>query len=138
LQEELGWRGYALPRLIDRWSSVSAALGLGVAWACWHLPLYALDAGDQERAPLAAFLISVVALSVVYTWFWTVTGGSLLVALLLHSSTNAAGVILLRDARSDFGPSILATCLIVSLALAAARHLRAGGRDLATPGGTGP
>ncbi len=133
LQEELGWRGYALPRLMDRWSSVRAALGLGVAWACWHLPLYAIDAGDQERAPLAAFLISVVALSVVYTWFWTVTSGSLLVALLLHSSTNAAGVILLRDARSDFGPSILATFLTVSLAVAAARHLRAGGRGLAKP-----
>ena len=133
LQEELGWRGYALPRLIDRWSSVPAALVLGVAWACWHLPLYAIDTGNQERAPLAAFLISVVALSVVYTWFWTVTSGSLLVALLFHSSTNAAGVILLRDARSDFGPFILATFLTVILAVAAARQLRAGGRDLAKP-----
>lgn len=100
---------------------------LGVAWACWHLPLYAIAAGGQERAPLAAFLISVVALSVLYTWFWTVTSGSLVVALLLHSSTNAAAVILLRDARSDFGPSILATFLTVSLAVAAARNLRAVG-----------
>ena len=133
LQEELGWRGYALPRLIDRWSSVPAALVLGVAWACWHLPLYAIDAGDQERAPLVAFLISVVALSVVYGWFWTVTSGSLLVALLLHSSTNAAGVILLRDARFDFGPSILATFLTVIVAVAAARHLRGGGRNPAKP-----
>ena len=133
LQEELGWRGYALPRLIERWSSVPAALVLGVAWACWHLPLYAIAAGGQERAPLAAFLISVVALSVLYTWFWTVTSGSLVIALLLHSSTNAAAVILLRDARSDFAPSILGTFLTVGLAVAAARHLRAGGRALAKP-----
>lgn len=133
LQVELGLGGYALPRLIERWSSVRAALVLGVAWACWHLPLYAIAAGGQERAPLAAFLISVVALSVLYTWFWTATSGSLVVALLLHSSTNAAAVILLRDARSAFGPSILATFLTVSLALAAACQLRAGGRNLAKP-----
>ena len=133
LQEELGWRGYALPRLIERWSSVPAALVLGVAWACWHLPLCAIAAGGQERAPLAVFLISVVALSVLYTWFWTVTSGSLVIALLLHSSTNAAAVILLKDARSDFAPSILATFLTAILAVAAARHLRAGGRALAKP-----
>lgn len=132
LQEELGWRGYALPRLVDRWGGVPAALVLGVPWACWHLPLYAMDAGGQERAPLVAFLISVVALSVLYAWFWTATGGSLVVALLLHSATNAAGVVLLRDARSDFGPSVIATVLTVSLAAGAAHHLRHGWRDLAT------
>ncbi|MGI8729905.1 MAG: CPBP family glutamic-type intramembrane protease [Solirubrobacteraceae bacterium] len=51
LQEELGWRGYALPRLLDRWSAVPAALLVGVAWALWHLPLYAIVDG-QERTPL--------------------------------------------------------------------------------------
>ena len=123
LQEELGWRGYALPRLLDRWSSVRAALVLGLAWACWHVPLYAMDTAGQTRAPLAAFLISVVAQSVLYAWFWRVTSGSLLIALLLHSATNAAGVVLLKDARSDFGPAVLATVLTVALAAAAARHL---------------
>ncbi len=126
LQEELGWRGYALPRLIDRWSSVAASLVLGAAWASWHLPLYAMNAGGQERAPLAAFLISVVAMSVIYAWFWSATGGSLLIALLLHSATNSAGVILLKDARSDFGPSIVATVLTIGLAAVAACHLRGG------------
>lgn len=123
LQEELGWRGFALPRLLDRWSSLRASLVLGVAWACWHLPLYAMDAGGQERAPLAVFLISVVSLSVLYTWFWVVTGGSLLIALLLHSATNTAAVVLLRDARSDFGPVIVATVPTVVLAAVAAQHL---------------
>ncbi len=126
LQEELGWRGYALPRLLGRWSSVRAALVLGVAWACWHLPLYAIDSGGQERLPLAVFLISVVAQSVLYTWFWVVTGGSLLIAILLHSATNVAGVVLLKDARSDFGPAVLAAVLTVTLAVAAARHLQGG------------
>ena len=123
LQEELGWRGYALPRLIDCWGAVPASLVLGAAWACWHVPLYAIAAGGPERAPLAVFLISVVALSILYTWFWLSTGGSLLIALLLHSATNVAGVLLLRHARSDFGPLIIATGLTVALAAVAVRHL---------------
>ncbi len=123
LQEELGWRGFALPRLLDRWSSLRASLVLGVAWACWHLPLYAMDAGDQERVPLAVFLISVVSLSVLYTWFWVATGGSLLIALFLHSATNTAAVVLLKDARSDFGPVIVATLATGVLAAVAAQHL---------------
>jgi hypothetical protein len=82
-----------------------------------------MDAGDQERAPLAAFLVSVGALSVLYTWFSVVTDGSLLIALLLHSATNTAAVVHLKDARSDFGPVIVATVLTVVLAAVAARHL---------------
>ncbi len=124
LQEELGWRGYALPRLLRRWSSVRASLVLGVAWACWHLPLYGLDAGGQERAPLVLFLVSVVALSIVYTWLWLSTGRSLLIAVLLHSAINVAGVLLLRDAGSDFGPVAVATVFTIALAAVAARHFR--------------
>ena len=124
LQEELGWRGYALPRLLRRWSSVFASLVLGVAWACWHLPLYAFATDGQERAPVVLFLVSVVALSIIYTWLWLSTGGSLVVALLFHSASNVAGVLLLRDAGSDFGPVALATVFTIALAAVAARHLR--------------
>ncbi len=123
LQEELGWRGFALPRLLRRWGSVRAALVLGVAWTCWHLPLYAIATGGQDRMPLPVFLVSVVGLSVLYTWFWVLTGGRLLVALLLHSATNAAGIKLLKEARSDFGPVIVATAFTIALAGAAAFHL---------------
>jgi membrane protease YdiL (CAAX protease family) len=48
LQEELGWRGYALPRLLSRWGGVRASLVLGAAWACWHIPLYGLDGADPN------------------------------------------------------------------------------------------
>ena len=85
-------------------------------------PLYAIDTGGQDRTPLAVFLVSVVALSVVYTWFWVLTG-RLLVALLLHSATNVAGVVLLKNAGSDFGPVIVATAFTIALAGVAARHL---------------
>ncbi len=123
LQEELGWRGYALPRLLDRWGGVRASLVIGVAWAFWHVPLYLLDPGGPDRAPLTLFLISTVALSFLYTWFWIETSGRLLIALLLHSATNVAGVLLLRDARSDFGPVVVATVLTVAVGAVAARYL---------------
>lgn len=138
LQEELGWRGFALPHLLERWTSVRASVVLGGVWAGWHLPLYALVGDAQPRPPLWLFLVSVVALSFIYTWFWTRTGGRLLVAVLLHSATNVAAVLLLRDAGSDFGPVVISTALTVLLAGAAAGDLRRGDRTRRRgPGGGG-
>ena len=123
LQEELGWRGYALPRLLDRWSAVPAALLVGVAWALWHLPLYGIADG-QQRTPLAIFLVSVVALSLVYTWLWLVTAGSLLIAVLLHSSTNVASVLLTEESQGELGPPVVATAVTVLLAALVGMHLK--------------
>ncbi|MGL5908475.1 MAG: CPBP family glutamic-type intramembrane protease, partial [Phycicoccus sp.] len=39
LGEELGWRGFALPRLVDRHGPWTASFGLGLVWAFWHAPL---------------------------------------------------------------------------------------------------
>src|SRR5690349_3262204 len=47
LGEEVGWRGYALPRLAQHINYGPAALALGVVWACWHLPLFFVVAGDK-------------------------------------------------------------------------------------------
>lgn len=123
LQEELGWRGYALPRLLARRSAMSAALLVGVAWALWHLPLYAIADG-QTRAPLAIFLVSVVALSLIYTWLWLVTAGSLLIAVVLHSATNVASALLTEAAQDDLGPHVAAAALTVALAALVAMHLK--------------
>ncbi len=91
--------------MLERWSSIRASVVMGGAWACWDLPLYILVNGDEASAPLAVFLVSVVALSVIYTWFWLGTSGSLL-AVLLHTATNAAGVLLLRTP----GPTSALSC----------------------------
>ncbi len=132
LQEELGWRGYALPRLLDRYSAVAAALLIGTAWALWHLPLYGIADG-QERTPLTIFLLSVVALSLIYTWLWLVTGGSLLIAVLLHNATNVGGVLLAEEARGDVGPHVVATALTVVLAAVAGTHLKRPSHGYLTP-----
>ncbi|HEX6286270.1 MAG TPA: CPBP family intramembrane glutamic endopeptidase [Acidimicrobiia bacterium] len=83
--EELGWRGYALPRMMSRLSPLVASLGLGVLWAIWHVPLFL--AGDIPWAD-AAFI---VAVSVLFTAVFVQTSQSVLIAFLMHASINAAG-----------------------------------------------
>jgi len=83
--EELGWRGYALPRMLSRFSPLVASLSLGVLWAVWHLPLFL--AGDIPWAD-AAFIVVV---SVLFTAVFVRTSHSVLIAFLMHASINAAG-----------------------------------------------
>ncbi len=85
LDEELGWRGYALPRLQARYGALTASLILGVFWACWHLPAWFLPDSPQAGLSFPVFLVSVVATSIIYTWFYNSTGGSLLLIIVLHT-----------------------------------------------------
>jgi membrane protease YdiL (CAAX protease family) len=88
LGEELGWRGFALPRLLERYSWIFSSLTLGVWWAVWHFP-YALTRGTfLSEIPLHWFFINLLALSVIYTWIFINTSGSLLLALLFHAAGN--------------------------------------------------
>jgi uncharacterized protein len=83
LGEELGWRGFALPRLQAGHSAFSATLILAVFYAGWHIPLFVTDLGDYAYVPL------VIAASFVYTWIFNNTAGSVLLAMLLHTSQGA-------------------------------------------------
>jgi membrane protease YdiL (CAAX protease family) len=88
--EEPGWRGFLLPRLQSKYAPLVASLIVGVIWASWHLPLLLNEAGSQQRPP-AQFLVSLLAMSVVYTWVYNGTGGSVLLATLMHGSFNTMG-----------------------------------------------
>ncbi|MGB7859928.1 MAG: type II CAAX endopeptidase family protein [Acidimicrobiia bacterium] len=83
--EELGWRGYALPRMLGRSSPLLASLGVGVLWAIWHLPLFLT--GDLPWAD-AAFIVIV---SVLFTAVFVQTKQSVLIAFVMHAAVNAAG-----------------------------------------------
>jgi membrane protease YdiL (CAAX protease family) len=85
LDEELGWRGYALPRLQARYGALTASLILGMFWACWHLPSWFLPDSTQAGLSFPVFLVSVVATSIMFTWLYNSTGGSLLLIILLHT-----------------------------------------------------
>jgi uncharacterized protein len=86
--EELGWRGYALPRLADRMGMAAASLVLGVVWATWHLPLFYLPSADLTGQPFPVFLVAVTALSVAMAWLYAGTGRSLLLVMVMHAAVN--------------------------------------------------
>jgi membrane protease YdiL (CAAX protease family) len=89
LGEELGWRGFALPRLQRALHPLAATLLLGLLWAGWHAPSMRLD----HAAPAVswpAWTVEVVSMAVVLTWIWNRSGGSLPACALLHGSADAA------------------------------------------------
>lgn len=86
--EEIGWRGYALPRLAQRFGLGRASLLLGVVWAAWHLPLFLMLDADTFGQSFPLYLLQVTALSVVLAWVWGHTRGSLLPVMLLHAAVN--------------------------------------------------
>jgi membrane protease YdiL (CAAX protease family) len=88
LGEEIGWRGYVLPRLQTRMSALSASLILAPIWALWHLPLWLQGKPFQTPTLFAGFVVSAFALSILLTWVYNSTGGSLLLVVLLHATVN--------------------------------------------------
>lgn len=90
LGEEFGWRGFALPRLQQRFSALNASLVLGVVWGFWHFPGFLIGTGVPLDMPFALFLLWTVLATILMTWVYNNTGGSILSAILMHSAANAS------------------------------------------------
>jgi membrane protease YdiL (CAAX protease family) len=86
--EEIGWRGYALPRLAGRFGLGPASILLGVIWALWHLPLFFVREADTYGQSFFLYTLQVTAISVAITWLYQRTNGSLLLTMLMHSAIN--------------------------------------------------
>jgi uncharacterized protein len=88
LGEEPGWRGFALPRLQRRYGPLLGSLILGPIWAFWHLPLFWAPAWNLPPTILniVMFVISATAFTIVMTWVFNNTKGSLFIAVLVHTS----------------------------------------------------
>jgi membrane protease YdiL (CAAX protease family) len=85
--EELGWRGYALPRLLTRHNAVLASFILGMIHAVWHWPLF-LPHSYLSDIPIIPWTVSIAAEAIVFTWIYRNTGGSVLLAALFHGMQN--------------------------------------------------
>lgn len=87
--EEIGWRGFLLPRLLERHGAIFASAVLGVIWFAWHLPLY-IATGKFEITLVffCTYLANNVAFSFIHTWFFLRSGGSALLAIVLHTAGN--------------------------------------------------
>ncbi|MEM3357083.1 MAG: CPBP family intramembrane glutamic endopeptidase [Candidatus Bathyarchaeia archaeon] len=87
-QEEWGWRGYALDRLQARWNALASSLILGLIWGAWHLPLFFISGTIQSQTPIWGFMILIVCGTILFTWVYNNTGGSILAAMLFHTMNN--------------------------------------------------
>jgi hypothetical protein len=88
LGEELGWRGFALPRLLRRFSPIVASLLLGAVWGIWHLPSFFVSGLPQAGLQIPVFLLGALSLSVFATWILLHARGSVFLSVLLHFSIN--------------------------------------------------
>jgi len=112
--EEMGWRGYVLPRLQAGHSALVASLILGVIWGLWHLPKFLGPASDGS---FALMIVKALGDAVLYSWLYNNTRGSLLLVTIFHASGNTAAFFLPLSAAGN-GPLIIATALINLAALA--------------------
>jgi uncharacterized protein len=92
--EETGWRGYALPRLLKTRSALTSSIIIGVIWSAWHLPI-SLVPGANFPVPLNpmlafVFILSVSIISIVMTWLYSNTKGSIFLCYLYHVLINTA------------------------------------------------
>jgi membrane protease YdiL (CAAX protease family) len=112
LTEELGWRGFALPRLRTWFGPLASGLVLGVIWGAWHIPMF-LVTGTRQTYPFAGFAILIVSISVIMTWIFDHTRGSVLIAALFHAAMNTwwAATNLLWGDDSLFWISVAATAV---------------------------
>jgi membrane protease YdiL (CAAX protease family) len=91
LSEEPGWRGFALPRLQARFSPLVSSLILGIFWAVWHAPA---RFGGIEAKSLSDTLVEwvlILFVTIIFTWLFNRTKGSILATALLHAAMNTTG-----------------------------------------------
>lgn len=114
LGEELGWSGYVIEPLQDRWGALGASLILGAVWAAWHfVPL--LQVG-RAATWIAGWFVATVALRILHTWLYNNTGKSVFGQALFHASTNTSWQ-LFPNSGSHYDPKIAGIVLAVTAAL---------------------
>jgi membrane protease YdiL (CAAX protease family) len=117
--EELGWRGTALPRLQTRWNALISSLILGVLWGLYHLPSFLLSGLPLQNLPLIPFMVAALGMTILISWTFNHTGGSLITVFLYHFAFNFIG-----NATGIFGvPALLwllaGICSVVAIAVIA-------------------
>ena len=90
LGEEVGWRGYALPALQARYGALVSSVILGALWALWHLPLFFNPDLHYSNLPFVLQLAFQIPVAILFTWVFNSTGGSVLIAILMHAVLNAS------------------------------------------------
>ena len=116
--EEIGWRGYALPRLQATRSALMTSVILGVLWQLWHVPKMVAEGMTLSEAFSPWGIFGAVAVTILFTWVYNNTKGSLLLALLFHTSLNVTGAFLTAVDASVL--NLVLTWIVVGVIIAAA------------------
>jgi len=88
LNEEFGWRGYALDPLLSNFGFVRGSVILGVVWGIWHLPWCFMPGQVQQLGTFWLYILSLIGLSLVISLIYVKTRRSILAAILMHFSSN--------------------------------------------------
>jgi membrane protease YdiL (CAAX protease family) len=125
--EEVGWRGWLLPRLRSRYGELPGALIVGTMWALWHAPTVFYPGGSL--AGLAWMSVRMIAVSVIMAWLARRSGDAIVVAVAFHASLNL-GVL---GGRSELALTLVVIAAGIAFAIALARRRDAEGRARAHP-----
>jgi len=88
-QEEIGWRGYILPFLEERFGRWYGSIILALVWSCWHIPLWFIPGTSQTYVPFAGFIMLTLGYSLFYSWIMKSSGNRPLAGLMVHGTANA-------------------------------------------------
>ncbi len=117
LGEEFGWRGYALPALGRKIGWRWASLVIGIIWGLWHVPWFFTAGTAQSQMPFAMFMLNIIAGSVLFSWLFLRSAGSVIPVLVAHTSLNAfAGMLSIVPTAETSRPYSLVTGILVVMA----------------------
>lgn len=91
LCEELGWRGFALPKMTTKMHCITALLIISIIWTFWHVPLVYLNGAAFSLDSFVFYYLHILCMTLIYGWLYFKTDGSLLLAGLMHGTTNGIG-----------------------------------------------
>lgn len=87
LGEEVGWRGFALPKLQVKYTAFVSSIIIGLFWGFWHIPIWIAQGYiDLSLLHLIIEILSMIPLAIIFTWVYNSTKGSLLLVWLFHAS----------------------------------------------------
>jgi membrane protease YdiL (CAAX protease family) len=123
LPEEFGWRGFALPHLMKKRGAVAASLVIALFWVLWHPPI---SPALRNPPVLVLFLIEVSALSILFSWLYINSGGSVLLVVLYHFVANH----MVRMLSIPAAPTVWLTYVVLLWVVAGVVIFRYGGASL--------
>ncbi|WP_042274332.1 CPBP family intramembrane glutamic endopeptidase [[Clostridium] dakarense] len=112
--EEIGWRGFLLPKLLEKFSLIKATLIVGCVWSIWHIPMWFVVGSHQQKLIFLPFAISCIATSFIMTPLFYKTR-SIWLCILLHAIDNACSYVFYASVDANLITSIFT--LIVAILL---------------------